>query len=591
MRKQLTEPIETMADFFRYVRTHYSNLTAFNVKEGTRWHSISSETFAEQVRHLALGLISCGLKKGDRVGILAFPSPRWTMADFAIMVAGGISVPLFANISEENFLYEIEQTEIKIIFVQDPEPWEVYYRHQHLFHFAIALDKAQNHPQILSFEDALSRGRSLDEKDPQLFEEIGSTLAPTDVAAIIYTSGSTGFPKGVELTHTNLICNTFFNGFDWDHADDRYLSILPLAHVFGHCINLWAILWGVSIYYSNDYKNLRAVCQEVKPTALVVVPRLLEKMYIKMLERVHHSGYVKRKIGEWAFKLANEKAGFFEKQFLHPIADLLVYSKLRKALGNHIRLIISGGAPLNPHLQHFFMEIGFPIYEGWGLTEACPVCVNIPVKNIVGTVGPPLMDQQLKITPEGEVLVKGPLVMKGYYRNPEATAEILKEGWLYTGDRGTIDENGYLTIKGRMKELYKTSTGEYVAPVPIEQSLCQCPFIEMAMVVAEGKKFTSCLLFPNLDVINHLKSQRKMKHLSNEEFLKGPFIRKEMEKLLNDINKHLNHWEQIHDYRFILDPLTIENGELTPSMKIRREVVAEKYHQVINGMYQEEEVI
>lgn len=581
--------IKTFADFLKHIKANFSNPAALNVKDNLEWRHFSTEAYLNLVHDLVLGLVHLGLKKGDRVGILAHPSPHWTIADLAIMAAGCVSVPLFANISEDNFIYEVTQTELKTIFIDGPEQWDVYRKHSHLFQTAISLSESPGDSGVLSFEEVVSQGKFLGEKNPNLYQDIENSLLPSDLAAIIYTSGSTGVPKGVELTHNNLICNNCFNGFGWDEKEDRYLSVLPLAHVFGHCVNLWALLWGASIYYTNDYKNLGAICQEVKPTALVVVPRLLEKVYIKMLEKIHLASAFKRKIGQWAFNLANNEKNSLKKKLLHPLADKLVYAKLREALGGKIRLIISGGAPLNSHLHHFFIEIGIPIYEGWGLTEACPVCVNLPEKNILGTVGPPLVDQKLAISPEGEVLVRGPLVMKGYYKNPEATSQVIdKDGWLHTGDRGAIDENGYLIIKGRMKELYKTSTGEYVAPVPIEQALTQWPLIEMAMVVAEGKKFTSCLLFPNADVIARLKNQQKLSHLSNEEFLKGSYIRKEMEKHLNKINVHLNHWEQIHDYRFILEPLTIEKGDLTPSMKIRREFVAKKYEQIINSIYQEE---
>ena len=349
------------------------------------------------------------------------------------------------------------------------------------------------------------------------------------------------------------------------------------------------IAWGASIYYSNDYKNLGMICREVKPTAIVVVPRLLEKVYAKMADQVHYSDGIKRILGEWAFKLAKSDRCTFLQKILRPIADFLVFKKLRGALGGKIRIVISGGAALNPMLQSFFDAIGVPIYEGWGLTEACPVCVNIPGQKRLGSVGHPLHDQAIMISPQGEILIKGTLVTQGYYKHPELTAPAIdKEGWLHTGDRGSIDADGFLTISGRIKELYKTSTGEYVAPVPIEQAIGRYPLIDMSMIVADGKKFTSCLLFANLEVVAKIKAQRKVENMSDEAFLESDYIKGEMDRHIADVNKHLNHWEQVHAYCFILDPLTVQSGELTPSMKIRREVVAKKYKKIIDEMYNEE---
>lgn len=583
------EFFNTFGDVLRHIEATYSNSHALNWRDKEGWHAISTAEMLQEIRALVLGLHQMGLRKGQCVGILANSSPFWTIADMAIMIAGGVTVPLFANISEENFVYEVSQTQLKVIFVEGQEQWEVFNRHLHMFQHAIALDETSHINKVIPVRDIKARGETLDEQDPELFDKLLQASKPSDLAAIIYTSGSTGTPKGVELTHQNILTEIEFNAFQWKAGEDRYLSVLPLAHVFGHCINLWMLIWGVSIYYSSDYKNLGMICREIKPTALVVVPRLLEKVYLKMMETMHSSKGIKRMIGEWAFGLANQERKSKLQKLLLPLADHLVYSKLRQALGGNIRVVISGGAPLNPHLHAFFHEIGVPIYEGWGLTEACPVCINIPEKNKIGTVGPPLSRQKLKISAEGEVLVKGSLVMRGYFNSPEATARTIdSEGWLHTGDRGVLDSDGYLTIKGRMKELYKTSTGEYVAPVPIEQALCRCPLIDMAMVVAEGRKFASCLLFPNQEALIRLKGEQKKETLSDEAFLDSAYIRNEIDKLLYCTNEHLNHWEQVHAYRFILEPLSIQAGELTPSMKIRREVVANKYSNVIDSMYREE---
>lgn len=582
----------TCADILQHIEKNYSNPTALNKFDGQQWQAFSTEEVVHSIKSLALSLNELGIKPGDRVGILANSSPEWTIANLAIMMAGAISVPLFANISDENFLFEATQTEMKVIFVEGIEQWEVYDRHENLFSSAIDISgtRSAQSPKIQSMVKLIEKGKKRLQKDQAHLQKMIEALSSNNLAMIIYTSGSTGIPKGVELTHTNIFCEVDFKEFQWDAHKDRYLSVLPLAHVFGNCINLWMLYWGVSIYYCSDYKNLGNVCQEIKPTAIVVVPRLLEKIYSKMVEKLHASHGIKRWIGQWAFSFAKKKIepSNFLKRLLLKGADTLVYSKLRQALGGMIRVVLSGGAPLNDQLHHFFNNAGIPIYEGWGLTEACPVCVNTPNNNRIGTVGPTLPEQKIKLTPEGEVLVKGSLVMKGYYRNAEATAQAIdQESWLHTGDRGVIEPDGHLRILGRMKELYKTSTGEYVAPVPIEQMLCRFPLIDMAMVIAEGKKFTSCLLFPNMEVLARMKVKRKSTEETDQSFVQGSFIRSQVDKFITEINRHLNHWEQIHAYKMILDPLTIKGGELTPSMKIRRDIVAKKYKKVIDEFYQE----
>lgn len=580
--------LHTCADIIDRLEKHPSDPKAFNTQSLHGWRTLSTEKFLQSVKFLALALHEIGMQRGDRVGILANPSTEWTIADLAIMIAGGVSVPLFANISDEHFVYEAQETSLQILFIEGHEQWAMYERQANLFKTVVDIGEAPSHGKALTFQELLEKGRRIDENNPSLYRTLREQLKPSDLGAIIYTSGSTGVPKGVELTHENLTCIVNFDKFNWRPQQDTYLSVLPLAHVFGHFINMWVLAWGARVYYSVDYKNLGVVCKEIKPTAIVVVPRLLEKIYAKIEDQISNSTGLKHHLGKWAVSLAKSENLSFFQRLLYPIADLLAFSKFREALGGHIRLVISGGAPLNPQLQRFFDRIGINIYEGWGLTEACPVTVNRPGNKKSGTVGLPSDGQEIKISSQGEVLVRGPLVMRGYYHDPEQTAKTIDEDkWLHTGDRGTIDKDGFLTILGRIKELYKTSTGEYVAPVPIEQALSRYPLIDMSMVIAEGRKFASCLLFPNLEVLKRMKDKNKTAQISDEAFLQSRFIQNEIDKLINETNKHLNHWEEIHAYRFVLEPLTIQSGELTPSMKIRREVVAKKYSRLIDEMYEE----
>lgn len=583
-------PWDNHADMLHHIRDNYSRPDALNYFENGAWHTMSHEMVLQEIKYIALGLHRIRLQRGQRIGLMSLPSPRWTIVSFGIIISGCVMVPLFPNISEENFIFEVIQTELNFLFVEHPESIPNFMLHKDRFSTVIDMTVGVQNKSGMTYEKLLEVGREYDKEFPNLYNELEQDNNPEETAAIIYTSGSTGLPKGVELTNRNIIRHLYDQPFDVVNKETVYLSILPLAHIFGLTMNLIVFGWGGSIYYYNDIRNFGEMCRQIHPTLLVVVPRLLEKVYIKILAKIQQAGFLQRRIGQWAFNLANneEEQGFFQ-HLLFLVADKVVYSHFRDALGGRINVVISGGAPLNPHLNHFYQSIGIPIYEGWGMTEVCPVTVNYPENNKIGYVGKPFKNLEVKISPEGELLVRGSAVMRGYYLNPEATAKTIdSEGWLHSGDKAQINEEGYVKILGRLKELFKTSTGEYVAPVPIEQEICTAPLIEMAMVVAEGRKYVSVLLFPNKEVLDHLKEDHQVDGMNDADFLNGKFVQDEMEKLLVKINRHLNHWEQVRAWRFIPHRPSIEEGEMTPSMKIRREVVMNKYKQEIDLMYPEE---
>lgn len=585
------DPVTNFAQAYRYIEKNYQNPHCLNDFEKGSWHPVSTQTFVDDVRALTLALAQIGLKRGERVGILALPSAKWSIVNWAISFAGGVVVPLFANIAEENFVFECMQAEVKTLFVCGEAQWQMYERNKALFDRVIDLDGCGEGPNRFLYTDLLEQGRDLQTKEPQKFDELLNKINSQDTAAIIYTSGSTGVPKGAELTQLNLCVSLHDTKGAWTPESVRYLNILPLAHIYGYIVNMIALYWGANIYYVNDVKQLVESCKQVHPTTLIIVPRVAEKLYAKFVQTIWESSWIKRAIGLWAIHYAKKPYLLSKKGLLFRIADRLVYKKLREALGGNLSVVVSGGAPLDINLQYFFANAGIEIFQGWGLTEACPATCNNRDANKFGTVGTPYVNDQIKISPEGEILLKGQLLMKGYYKNPEATAEVIdKDGWFHTGDKGKIDEDGYLTIIGRLKELYKTSTGEYVAPTPIEQALATHPLIDMAMAVAEGRKFVAALFFPNRDQVALFKTQYGQTNLSDEEFLNSWAVQKEMEKHLNKINEHLNHWEQVHDYRFIMEAPSVENGDLTPSMKIRREALAKKYSALIDEIYQHMEL-
>lgn len=566
----------TIGEVLRYIEKNYDNPKAVATFAEGKWTSLTTKEFIEQIKYAALGLISLGVKRGEKVGILAIPCSRWTIADYAIMAIGAVSVPIFANISSEHFIFEVTQPQITKLFVFGEEQWKLATAHKELFQKLISLD---GYTGGITYEELMRLGKEYDKSHSGYYQELLSSLKPGELATIIYTSGSTGVPKGAMHTHRSLCSLLPVDCFKWDGNSDTFLSFLPLAHVFARILNLIMIAWGVSVYYYNDIKSIGEACKEIRPTVMIVVPRVLEKMYAKMLAKVSEGSFIKRTLGNYAFKLAHQE----KKGFLSPLMDLLVYKKLRGALGGNLRVVISGGAALNPRLYQFFLNAGFPIYEGWGLTESCPVSANQIGKVKIGTVGPPIPGMLVKVGEGGELLVAGEMLMSGYFKNE--TKAIDEDGWFHTGDKGTIDQEGYITLIGRIKELFKTSTGEMVAPVPIEQALSKSPFVEIPMVIADNKKFVSCLIFPNFDAVKKLKEKQGMGQMEDEAFLQSAYMKKEMTELLSAVNANLNEWEQIRDYRIIPSQLTVESGELTPSMKVKREAVEKKFSDLIESIY------
>lgn len=584
----MMKEIETIWELVNSIDSSKNNPTALNAIEGDVWVHYSTKQLVFDAKRLAFMLLKRGLKKGEKVGILAQPSPFWTIADLAIALAGGISVPLFGNISSENFVYEVALANVRFLFAEGETQWKLYLEHQNLFELVIAMDGREG-ADILSLYSALSEGEKHWDAHPNLLKEIGESSSPDDLLTILYTSGSSGMPKGVMLSHRNLLHLTNPPDLQWDQKKDLYLSILPLAHVFGRQLNFVMLRWGVSIYYLNDFSLFTKVCGELSPTLMIVVPRVLDKMYgALMAQAVSDRHRIRQKFMQWALSLAiRENQNWFQQSILHPIADYLVYRKIRKKIGERWRIIISGGAALNPMINRFFIRIGLPIYEGWGLSECSTTTLNRPGLNKIGTVGFSLPKIEVKVGKDNELLIRGPTVMLGYYRNQDETHKIIDEdGWLHTGDQGSIDEDGYVKITGRVKQQFKLSTGEYLSPLRIERILCQSPLIESAVVVGEKKKYAAALLFADPIVSEKMRKEHNLTHLSSKEFVESAPVQKELREAVDLVNARVNQWEQVVKYRLILQPLTVEGGELTPTLKIRRKVVLEKYAALIEEMYE-----
>lgn len=589
----MQQKFTTLANMVQYVLQTFNNSYALNYRVDDEWQSMSTEVFVESIRRLTLGLYELGIRKGDTVGILARPSPYWLIADLAITSVGAVSVPLFAHVSEKNFIFEVNDASMKALFVVDGDQWAAVSHHRTLFEHVITYNVADadtiEGENVHTFAQLLFMGDQLSGQQPALYAELRDQVRPDDLATIIYTSGSAGVPKGVELTHGNIVSQLqgCYERTLLSPNDDRILSVLPLAHAFERTLMYYYLASGVTVYFADDIRKLPELMIEISPTHCAMVPLMVEKLYSKMESTIKNTPIPFRWIAMRALKVATkpDMGGIFQAE--RALYDRLIYSKLRESMGGCFKVVSVGGAPLNKELNQFFINIGVPMYQGYGLTESSPILtVNYPAHNKPGTVGRPFPNVEIRISEEGEILAKGPNIMRGYHNETKGTQVRLgKDGWLYTGDLGYFDEQGYLIVTGRKKEIMKLSTGKMVAPLPIEQMLIENSFIDMALVVGHARQHVSALLIPNSDALEQLKKETKLEYLSDEDFLESPAVMLLTEKHLNEVKKRSNEWEHIRTYKYLPTPLTVESGELTSTMKIRRELVSEKYRDEIDAMY------
>jgi len=581
---------QTLSQLLFFQSQNFKNEKALNFKENGEWRSFSNEEFFTQAFHFACGLKEIGLQKNQTLAILSYQNPIWLIADLGSILAGAVTVPIFHNISKENLLYEIADAKVEYVFADNSE------NHEELLNENSALKiiaygkksdvKKENY---FSFEELILLGEKAAQEKKYNAQDLINLNHPQDLATIIYTSGSTGRPKGVELTHNNLVSQILdTEEFFPLSSQDVALSYLPLAHIFERMVMMFYISQGISIYFADDVKNVGNLLKEVKPNLMTSVPRVLEKVFSRIKDKVDDSAGFKKIIAKAAIKRALNKHPESSRNSLDKIFDHLVYKKLRDNLGGNLRMIICGGAALSKDLEGFYRNIGINLFCGYGLTEASPVlAANCPRNNKFGTIGKAFPSVELKIADDGELVARGPNIMQGYHNCPEKTAEVISEGWLKTGDLAAIDEKGFVKIIGRKKEVFKNANGKYICPVPIEQKLVQnLGFLLGAVIIAEGRRFTSALLFPDFEILS--KSKSKFKFLgSNDEFLKSEILNKFVETELANLNMQLDHWEQIQKFAIIAAEISIETGEITPSMKLKRNVLEKKFGDVIDGFYAE----
>lgn len=562
-------------------------------KDNGQWIKYAITDYIEHADHISYGLLQLGIKPGDNIATISGSRPEWNLVDMGIQQVGAIHVPIYPTISESDYKYILEHADVKVIFVSGRE---IYRKIEHL------LDQLKGVLAVYSFketdgvkrlDDLIALGKQ--NPSPEKVNEIKNAIKTDDLATIIYTSGTTGNPKGVMLTHQNIISNfKAVQDIPPVGENGRALSYLPLCHIYERMLVYLYQYLGISVYYAESPVTVADNLREIKPDIFTTVPRLLEKVYERIINSGRKLKGVKKMIFFWAvnvgmhYELNGARGPYYALKLR--IARKLVFSKWQEALGGKLKVIVSGGAALQPRLAHIFWAAGIPVLEGYGLTETSPViAVNNFGKNGVkfGTVGPVLKNTRVQIADDHEILVKGPGVMLGYYKEPELTSQAIdNEGWFHTGDLGRIEDEGHLKITGRKKELFKTSFGKYVSPEMIENRLKESEFIDTLMVVGENQKYAAAIVVPDF---NHLRSWCQIKgipYTSNKEMVAMERIVKRFHKEIHKYNKHLGATEQIKAFELLPAEWSVDSGELTATLKLRRLLITERYQKQIERLFE-----
>lgn len=561
-------------------------------KDNGIWTKYSIRQYREIVDQISYGFLALGVKPGDKIAQISSNRAEWNFVDMAILQVGAIHVPIYPTISESDYKYILSHAEVQIVFVLGIE---LLRKIQHILPDIPSIKEVftyRDWHEVKHLKELIELGKA--NPDPAGLEARKAAVKNEDVATLIYTSGTTGNPKGVMLTHDNIISNFIASSKVPPHGEEaKTLSYLPLCHVYERMLNYLYQYKGYSIYYAENLGTITDNMKEVRPDILSTVPRLLEKIYDKLSATGHKLTGVKRWIFFWAFHLAqryelNGGNGWFY-ELKRKIYDKLVYVKWREALGGKNLLIVSGGAALQPRLARMFTCAGFHVLEGYGLTETSPVvAVSNFQKNGIkfGTVGPVLERVRVKIDEDGEILVKGPNVMKGYYKDPGLTKEVIDpDGWFHTGDLGHIEPEGQLKITGRKKEIFKTSFGKYVSPQLIEDTVKESLFIDQIVVVGENQKFAGALIVPDFVFLKSYCAEKEIPYTTNEEMVNNPRLRKRFKSEVDKYNKLFGEAEKIKSWELLTAEWTFDTGEITPTMKLKRNFIAQKYKAEIEALF------
>jgi len=565
---------------------------------------LSNQQFFEQVRAFSLGLRAIGLEPGDRVALASESRPEWVVGDLAVITAGAVTVPLYPTLSAPQMWFILNETAARVAIVsnaaQVAKIREVDERtHELRTIIVIEGDTGGGGPlRVLAMADVIAIGERVLATDATAADRYraDAEAIPRDaLATIVYTSGTTGDPKGVMLTHGNIVSNVVATqGWIGLDPSDRILSFLPLSHVFERVVLFRCLYDGVSIYFAETMTSVARDLQRVKPTVMTGVPRAWEKFHGAIQDGLGKLEGPRRKLADWAIGVGYESARFVLNggtpsailKVKRAIADRLVFAKIRERLGGRIRFLVSGSAPLSPKVGEFFFALNVPILEAYGLTESSPgISANPPDAPRLGTVGKALPGVEIRIGPDGEILVRGPNIMQGYYRRPESTAETLAGGWLHTGDIGELSDDGYLTITDRKKDLIVTSGGKKIAPQPLENLLKMDPLVSEAVLIGEQRKFPAALLVPDFAKLEARFEAMKLRAASREELVRHPEVLRLYQDVLDRLNGSLAQFERVKRFALLPTEFTMERGELTPTMKVRRQVVEQRWRPLIDTIY------
>ncbi len=586
-------------DYIDFQLNKFPKPDMFNGKVNGQWRNYSTAEVKETINKLSAGLMKLGvsgndmtIENQDKIALISKNRPEWLMLDMACQQIGAAICPIYptTNVKELEFIFN--DASIKHAFVSGQDILDKVHAIRNDVSTLQNVYSFDTLPEV-TFWDVLLK--DITEADLEKMEAVKATIKATDCATIIYTSGTTGTPKGVMLSHRNIVTNVINskNSFPFnDELQARALSFLPLNHIFERMVSFIYISSGISIYYAESLDTIAEDLKDVKPTLFATVPRLLEKTYEKIMAKGAELTGIKKKLFYWSVALANEYDNLKPQSLWYrlqlAIANKLIFNKWREALGGNIELIITGGAACQVRLMRIFTAAGIPIYEGYGPTENSPVIsVNCRSKGGTkfGTVGLVIEGQEVKIEADGEICVKGPSVMIGYYKRPDLTAETIIDGWLHTGDIGIFEDGKYLKITDRKKELFKTSGGKYVAPQPIENKMKESPFVEQMMVVGAEQKFVGALIVPSIANIKDWMQHKGITFTTAEDAIHNPKVLDLYKELIDSFNKSFNHVEQVKKFELLPHEWTIESGELTPTLKLKRKVIMEKYKSAIERIY------
>lgn len=566
-------------------------------KGNGKWTEYSRKEVSGIVKQLSAGLLHEGIGPGDftvegrdKIAVISKNRPEWVMLDLAVQQAGAILIPVYPTIGEHDLEFILKDSDVKLIFVNDRDLLEKTRRVQpNLTHLKkiISFEKIEGEAHWKDFLKPVTEDIAAE------IQTISDRIKYEDLATIIYTSGTTGTPKGVMLSHKNILSNVLDSMPCFPPGEDlKALSFLPLNHIFERMVSFLYLFKGTSIYFAESFETIPENLKEVTPDLFTTVPRLLEKVYEKIMQKGEELTGIKRKLFFWAHGLAtkfeiNKNQGFFYNTQLS-LANKLIFSKWREALGNRIICIISGGAACQVRLIRIFTAAGIPIMEGYGLTETSPV-ISVNRYEIegrmFGTVGPLIKNVEVKFADDGEILCKGPNIMMGYYKHPELTAEVMEDGWFKTGDIGMMIDQKFLKITDRKKEMFKTSGGKYVAPVVIENKLKESNLVENIMVLGAGEKFVSALIVPAFNNLRAVCKENNIDTADNEKLIEDPFVKELYKKEVEHYNEVFNHVEQIKKFELLPYEWSIDTGEMTPKQSLKRKVVMEKNKDLIKRIY------